>query len=518
MVIGAGVGGLTAAALLAQAGLDVTVLEAHVDPGGCAATFAHQGYHFDAGATLVGGFQPGGPHALVADRLGIDWPVRRSDPAMQVHLPDALVTRWGDPERWQAERGRAFPGTERFWQAQEWAADRLWAFSASAPPWPPQSPGDLVRLAARVQPGLIGLAPGVVGSVADWEDRLGTDDRAFRAFVDAQLLIAAQATAARVAPLYGAVALDLARQGVYHVKGGVGGIAETLVQAVRGQGGQVLFKRRVTRIERQAGRAVAVHAKRGPRHSPRPERFEADIVLANLTPWNLARLVEPEVRSQKSEVRSRNSDVRRQVGGPRPDTPMWGAFMLYLGVDEAAIPAGLPDHHQIVMDYDRPLGEGVSVFLSLSPTWDKGRAPAGQRAVTLSTHTRPGPWWELRERDHEGYLARRVEYTERLLRAAERVAPGVRAGIRLALPATPVTFEFYTGRELGMVGGFAQTSLFRSRGPRTATPNVFLVGDSIFPGQSTAGVTLGALRVVDGLLGQVPRRSKIGQKHVKTTL
>jgi hypothetical protein len=29
--------------------------------------------------------------------------------------------------------------------------------------------------------------------------------------------------------------------------------------------------------------------------------------------------------------------------------------------------------------------------------------------------------------------------------------------------------------------------------------NAWLVGDSIFPGQSTAGVTMGALRVVDDI-------------------
>ncbi|MEZ4676939.1 MAG: FAD-dependent oxidoreductase [Caldilineaceae bacterium] len=38
-IIGAGVGGLTTAAVLARAGLDVTVLEAHIYPGGCAGTF-----------------------------------------------------------------------------------------------------------------------------------------------------------------------------------------------------------------------------------------------------------------------------------------------------------------------------------------------------------------------------------------------------------------------------------------------------------------------------------------------
>ncbi len=73
--------------------------------------------------------------------------------------------------------------------------------------------------------------------------------------------------------------------------------------------------------------------------------------------------------------------------------------------------------------------------------------------------------------------------------------PGLRQGIRLQLPGTPVTFERFTGRPWGMVGGFAQTSLFAARGPRTGLNNLWLVGDSIFPGQSTAGVTLGALRV-----------------------
>lgn len=38
-------------------------------------------------------------------------------------------------------------------------------------------------------------------------------------------------------------------------------------------------------------------------------------------------------------------------------------------------------------------------------------------------------------------------------------------------------------------------------GPQTGIPNLWLVGDSVFPGQSTAGVILGAARVVAHLLG-----------------
>jgi phytoene dehydrogenase-like protein len=94
------------------------------------------------------------------------------------------------------------------------------------------------------------------------------------------------------------------------------------------------------------------------------------------------------------------------------------------------------------------------------------------------------------------------------LAAAERAVPGLRAAVRLRLPGTPVTFQYYTRRPMGMVGGFAQTSLFAARGPHTGVPGVWLVGDSIFPGQSTAGVTLGGMRVAAEVIAMVDSTGK----------
>jgi phytoene dehydrogenase-like protein len=111
------------------------------------------------------------------------------------------------------------------------------------------------------------------------------------------------------------------------------------------------------------------------------------------------------------------------------------------------------------------------------------------------------------KQDKSAYLARRDHYVERMLAAAEQAIPGIRKSVDLALPGTPVTFEHYTGRPLGMVGGFPQTSLFSALGPRTGIPNLYMVGDSIFPGQSTAGVTLGAMRVAAVVLRGVSHYS-----------
>ena len=181
--------------------------------------------------------------------------------------------------------------------------------------------------------------------------------------------------------------------------------------------------------------------------------------------------------------------------------PTWGAFTLYLGVDSAKLPQGLLGHHQVVMDHTKPLGETNSVFLSFSDRTDSKRAPEEMQAVTLSTHTDISPWWQLRNRsDRSAYHERREQYAEKMMATAETAVPGLRQAIVLCKPGTPITFQFYTQRPQGMVGGFPQNSIFKALGPKTTFSNLWLVGDSIFPGQSTAGVTLGGMRVATAVL------------------
>lgn len=477
VVIGAGVGGLTAAALLAKWGHAVTVLEAHVYPGGCAGTFYHRKYRFDAGATLAGGFGPGGPHSVVGELLGIEWPVHPVDPAWVVHLPDGrAVTQWADPERWREERAAHFPGTEAFWRTQERLADASWKVSSRPFPWPPESMGDALRLGSAVTVSELGILPYLSRSLGSLTP---SRDPMFRAFLDSQLLISAQATSDQASALYGSAAIDLPRRGVNHVRGGIGQLAETLAAAVRANGGEVLQRQDVSAIALQDGRACAVTTTKG-------RRFECDLLLANVTPWALRALLGEAAPARL--VR----DVDHTLA------PTGGAFMVYLGIDAAKFAARFPGaatHHQVVVDAGKPLGETNSVFFSLASADDTGRAPPGELPATMSTHTATAPWWHLHETDREGYEARKERYAEAMLDAISRALPGLRECITFRITGTPVSFQRFTRRPLGMVGGFPQTSIWRARGPRTGVANVHLVGDSVFPGQSTAGVTLSGLRV-----------------------
>jgi len=484
IVIGAGVGGLTAAAVLARSGMEVTVLEAQSYPGGCAGTYFHQGYRFDAGATLAGGFYPGGPMDKVARAVGIAaWQTHPAAVAMVVHLPDGTqVLRHAGDTRWQAYRNAFGENALSFFRWQERTADALWELALRLPPWPPQSLTDLGMAASAGIPWLLkNESPDFVAdafrSVAY---HLPNNLENLRLFVDAQLLISTQTTSSTANALYGAAALDLPRRGVMQLAGGMGAIAETLAEAVCLNGGHVLYHNEVSRICMERGRPVAVETKRG-------GSFPADLVIANLTPWNVAELFKDDLPSRLRRLPSLPSSA-------------WGAFVVYVGLDGSLIPPDFPLHHQIVVR--RPLGEGNSVFASLSPAWDKSRAPHGQRTLTLSTHTALDQWWRLYEQDHAAYVARKAAYTATMLESAETALPGLRDAANLVISGTPVTFQRYTRRKRGWVGGFPQTDLFRSFAPRLA-PNLWLVGDSIFPGQSTAAVALGGLRVAKMVLREV---------------
>ncbi|HYY57566.1 MAG TPA: FAD-dependent oxidoreductase, partial [Pyrinomonadaceae bacterium] len=82
VVVGGGIGGLTAAALMAARGMSVCLIEKESRAGGCASAFEKFGYEFEQGASLYAAWQPGEIHERVFAELGVNAPeVRPAVPA-----------------------------------------------------------------------------------------------------------------------------------------------------------------------------------------------------------------------------------------------------------------------------------------------------------------------------------------------------------------------------------------------------------------------------------------------------
>jgi len=485
VVVGAGIAGLTAAAVLAAAGLEVELLEAHHQSGGCAGTFRRGPYTFDVGATQVAGLEPGGIHERLCRHLGVPLPAATPlDPGCVVDLADGQppVHLWRDPERWRQERQRQFPGSERFWQLCGALHAANWAFAGRDPVLPPRSAWDLGQLLAALR--LPNLASGLLttATIADLQRLTGCGhDRRLRQFLDLQLRLYSQEPADRTAALYGATVLAMAQEplGLWHLEGSMQRLCQTLEQALDQAGGRLRLRHRLQRLHPpQVPGApwgmVVEEASGGPRH-----RTAREVVLT-LPPQTLPALLGDGLPA----------GYRRRL--EQLEEPS-GALVFYGAVDRQHLPAACPSHLQRAWD------EPGSLFVSVSQEGD-GRAPAGQATVIASVFTPARPWFGLEE---AAYQARKAEAQAGICRGLEQLLGVAPDQWRHGELATPRGFAGWTGRPWGYVGGLGQhPGRFGPFGlaSRTPLPGLWLCGDSIHPGEGTAGVSLSALMVARQLL------------------
>ncbi|MBD2003113.1 MULTISPECIES: C-3',4' desaturase CrtD [Cyanophyceae] len=502
VVIGAGIGGLTAAALLARRGYQVLVLDQALVPGGCASTFKRKGFTFDVGATQVAGLEPGGIHHRIFNELEIELPAATPcDPACAVYLPGETspINVWRNPDKWKLERTRQFPGSEPFWQLLATLFKASWAFQSRDPVLPPRNLWDLWQLARAVRPGTLITLPYTFLTVGDALRLYGLgDNQRLRTFLDLQLKLYSQVDAQSTALLYAATALSVSQepQGLFHLKGSMQVLSDRLVSCLERDGGKLLMRHTVERIHTTNGKATAVVIRNQKTQEVWTE--PADHVVANVTVQNLMQLLDTQTQQAFSQSKIQNpidsskiqNRYRRRVDKLPPSS---GAFVVYLGVDESAIPLGCPPHLQFLYDYDGPIGENNSLFVSVSHPFD-GRAPEGKATIIASSFVDTRNWWEC-----EDYEELKRKYTEDAIAHLGQFFHLKPETIVHQEAATPRTFANFTARDRGIVGGIGQrVSTFGPFGFANRTPvnHLWLVGDSTHPGEGTAGVSYSALTVV----------------------
>lgn len=496
IIIGAGIGGLTTAALLAKHGYEVTVYDLAAVAGGCASTFKRRGFIFDVGATQVAGLESGGIHDRIFQELDLEIPdATFCDPACAVFLPDETepINVWRDRQKWQQERQRQFPHSEPFWQFLEDLFWRSWRFQGRDPILPPRNLWDAWQLLKALRLDTLATVPYTFSTVGDALRGFGLDsDRRLRTFLDLQLKLYSQVNAEETALLYAATALAVSQSplGLFHLQGSMQVLSDRLLASIARDGGKVLMQHQAVSIQKKKGKRKKGEIQVGIKNLRSGEIFTdiADHVVANVTVNDLVRLLGEQVPQ----------GYAKRVHQLKPASV---AFVVYLGVDRAAIPPDCPPHLQFLEAYSTDSHiQPHSLFVSVSKEGD-GRAPTGKATIIASEFTDAAVWY-----GDEDYAALKQRFTERAIAQLSQYFHLNEQTIIHVEAATPQTFARYTGRDRGIVGGVGmRVSTFGPFGFANRTPlaNIWMVGDSTHPGEGTAGVSYSALTVFRQIMAQV---------------
>lgn len=480
VVVGAGFGGLGTALSLAERGADVVVCETLAYPGGCASTFRRRGCRFEAGATLFSGFGPGQLFAEWIERHGLDVRVDFLDPVVTLRTPARELAVPADRDAWierlcglAPERADAI---RALFAEQGRAADALWALFGEPGLLPPFGARGLWRHLARA-PRHLPLLRWIGRPSSDLVAAHGLSDfEPLTTFLDGVCQITVQTRAAEAEAPFAMATMDYFFRGTGHVRGGIGALAWALADAIESLGGRVRMPDRVKALERVDGRW---------RLTTRRGIVEAPVVVANLLPQT-ARALLPEDVAAKPRLDELAESVEEG----------WGAAMLYRVVEPEAVAEPHAHHLELVADPSAPFLEGNHCFCSVSAA-DEPRAPEGGRTVTVSTHV---PMRALRDAADPGAYVAGVQARMRETLAA--LAPELSRNVRLEMTASPRTFERFTGRHRGYVGGIPRRHgwhNYRHLWPAPVAPGFYLVGDTVFPGQSTLAAALGGVKLADHL-------------------
>ncbi|MFO0548312.1 MAG: NAD(P)/FAD-dependent oxidoreductase [Polyangiaceae bacterium] len=496
LVIGAGMAGLSVAALLARDGRRVGVLEAHDTPGGYAHTFHMGAYAFCAQVHYVFGCGEGETIHGLLEALGLTETVRwvRLDPEGFDHVVVA-------GERFRIANGlaktrdrltRRFPEAarplRRYFDVIAAIGDELSTLDEV-----PSRPSLKLVPALFEHRTLLRYMRSTLGELYE-ELEMPALLRAILAGQCGDYLLPPR----DVSLLLHAALVTGYDRGAYYPEKHYAHFVEAIADSIRKSPGcALLLEHPVRRIDAERGRVTRVTTANG-------RTFTAERVISNVDPKRTAELVAGVFPSTKLD--------RERLDY----TYSAGTITLYLALEGL----DLRDHgfgsfnvwHYPHADLDR-IYDRQRVLNDLSDPWlflstptlhssAPGLAPPGHQILEVATSCDYEPWAALRARDRRAYNREKRRVRERILDVIEdRYVPHLRDHLRVRVTGTPATNERFCGAPAGNSYGSALTpaNVKFGRGPyRTSLENLWIANATAgFP--SVAGA-VGAGRKLHSML------------------
>ncbi|MCE9578379.1 MAG: NAD(P)/FAD-dependent oxidoreductase [Deltaproteobacteria bacterium] len=496
IVIGSGMGGMTCAAMLAQLGKRVLVLEQHYTAGGFTHTFARKQWTWDVGVHAVGEVSPRTMTGRLLSRLTdgqLAW--ASLGPVYDAfHFPDGVELDFPDsPQQFRANLIAAFPDEERaiddYLHAVRQVAGAMKGYYLAR---------TLPRAWAQIADRTLGRkAQAFLGErTADVLARLTSNPR-LRAVFAAQWGYYGSVPSRSSFAMQALVVKHFLWGGFYPV-GGAEQIARGLLGTVAKHGGWTRIRADVAEVLVERGRAVGVRMRDG-------EELRAPTVVSAIGARATVERLLPG---------SRGAAWSRSIA-QLPAAP--AHVCLYIGFKGDIRQAGASGANQWFYETwdtevtgwdvsaDGPVGDAPVLYCSFPSLKDPTHDPGPEQLHTGEVVTFV-PWaaferwkaqrWRNRDEDYQAFKQR---LADALLKQLLRHMPGLAPHVAFTELSTPVTTDHFARPIDGSIYGLEPTvERFANQAlrPRAPVPGLFFAGSEV----TTVGV-MGAM--MGGVLAAV---------------